>query len=190
MNDLDNIKEQIKDLQKNFNPNKTTYKTLDKVINGEEDVVIMIKDLYTIKVDKYPEDIKNRYFEIVESLQKVLVSKRALEKKKEQDNKTKELKDLIASLEKRDKGDDSGSLEENDNSKSLNVENEKVKGDGKESSLDFSEVSIDEKKKNLKDEEEDNDNDDVWEPGKKLFKVLIVLIAISIVVGVLLVVFL
>lgn len=189
MNDLDNIKEQIKDLQKNFNPNKTTYKTLDKVINGEEDVVIMIKDLYTIKVDKYPEDIKNKYFEIIESLQKILVSKRAEEKKKEQDNKTKELKDLIASLEKRDKGDDSNSLDDDD-SKSLDVEDEKVKDDIKESSLDFPEVSVDEKKKDLKDEEEDKDNDDVLEPGKKLFKVLIVLIAISIVVGVLLVVFL
>ena len=117
MKDLSSVKDELRDLQTNFNPEKSTYKIIDSVINDSMSVDNMIKYLYSIKgIEKYPEDIKNKYFGIIDDLQLILVSVREKEDKKEQEKKTKELQDIIASLEERNVGkrEDKNSVKEED----------------------------------------------------------------------------
>ena len=63
MRNLDEISNELKEIQVNFNPEKSTYKIIDSVINDSMSVDLMIKSLQGIKgINKYPDDIKNKYF--------------------------------------------------------------------------------------------------------------------------------
>ena len=91
MENLNDIKNDLKQIQENFNPTKSTYRIIDKVINDNMSIDQMLKSLYSIKgIEKYPEDIKEKYFEIVESLQKLLVVQRKREKQEQENKKTKD----------------------------------------------------------------------------------------------------
>lgn len=205
MKDLSSVKDELRDLQTNFNPEKSTYKIIDSVINDSMSVDNMIKYLYSIKgIEKYPEDIKNKYFGIIDDLQLILVSIREKEDKKEQEKKTKELQDIIASLEERNVGkrEDRNSVKEE-----LPVKEEDVSDDNKEDKpLNdiFKKEKVSESLKNnisnIKEKSLDRARDVIASQvgddslldskGRKLCIFLIIMIAICILVGVLLVIFL
>ena len=135
MRNLDEIKNELKEIQVNFNPEKSTYKIIDSVINDSMSVDLMIKSLQGIKgINKYPDDIKNKYFDIIDSLNKILVLEKEKAYKEEQEKKTKELKDIISNLEKRNnrKNEDT-TLNKDDNNNSKDNKDKAVLNDVKES---------------------------------------------------------
>lgn len=198
MRNLDEIKNELKEIQVNFNPEKSTYKIIDSVINDSMSVDLMIKSLQGIKgINKYPDDIKNKYFEIIDSLNKILVLEKEKAYKEEQEKKTKELKDIISNLEKRDnKKNEDTTLNKDDNNNSKDNKDKAVLNDVKESdNVNF--------KKNLsldkivsKSVSGDKVRDDivsdemVVDKSKKIFSCLLGLIALCIMIGVLLIIFL
>ena len=199
MKDLSSVKDELRDLQTNFNPEKSTYKIIDSVINDSMSVDNMIKYLYSIKgIEKYPEDIKNKYFGIIDDLQLILVSVREKEDKKEQEKKTKELQDIIASLEERNVGkrEDKNSVKEeyvsddNKEGKPLNdvFKKEKVSESLKNNISNIKEKSLDRARDVIASQVGDDSLLDG--KGRKLCIFLIIMIAICILVGVLLVIFL
>ena len=197
MKDLSSVKDELRDLQTNFNPEKSTYKIIDSVINDSMSVDNMIKYLYSIKgIEKYPEDIKNKYFGIIDDLQLILVSIREKEDKKEQEKKTKELQDIIASLEERNVGKREVPVKEEDVSddnkedKPLNdiFKKEKVSESLKNNIVNIKEKSLDRARDVIASQVGDDSLLD--SKGRKLCIFLIIMIAICILVGVLLVIFL
>lgn len=205
MKDLSSVKDELRDLQTNFNPEKSTYKIIDSVINDSMSVDNMIKYLYSIKgIEKYPEDIKNKYFGIIDDLQLILVSIREKENKKEQEKKTKELQDIIASLEERNVGkrEDRNSAKEEIPAKEDDVSDDKNKD--KPLNEVFKKEKISESLRNniadIKEKSLDRARDVIASQvgddslldgkGRKLCIFLIIMIAICILVGVLLVIFL
>lgn len=200
MKNLDEIKNELKEIQVNFNPEKSTYKIIDSVINDSMSVDLMIKSLQGIKgINKYPDDIKNKYFEIIDSLDKILVLEKEKAYKEEQEKKTRELKDIISSLEKRDnkKNDDALSKDDNDSNSDEGKDNDKnVLSDDNKSDDDGSvrDLSLDKivPKSVLSDKVKDEkvSDDRVVDKSKRIFSCLLGLIALCIMIGVLLIIFL
>ena len=198
MRNLNEIKNELKEIQVNFNPEKSTYKIIDSVINDSMSVDLMIKSLQGIKgINKYPDDIKNKYFEIIDSLNKILVLEKEKAYKEEQEKKTKELKDIISNLEKRDnKKNEDTALNKNDDNNSKDNKDKAVLNDVKESdNVSFKEnLSLD--KIVSKSVSGDKVGDDkvsdemVVDKSKKIFSCLLGLIALCIMIGVLLIIFL
>lgn len=197
MRNLDEIKNELKEIQVNFNPEKSTYKIIDSVINDSMSVDLMIKSLQGIKgINKYPDDIKNKYFDIIDSLNKILVLEKEKAYKEEQEKKTKELKDIISNLEKRNNKKNEDTTLNKDDNNSKDNKDKAVLNDVKE----FDNVSF---KKNLsldkavsKSVSGDKVRDDivsdemVVDKSKKIFSCLLGLIALCIMIGVLLIIFL
>ena len=198
MRNLDEIKNELKEIQVNFNPEKSTYKIIDSVINDSMSVDLMIKSLQGIKgINKYPDDIKNKYFEIIDSLNKILVLEKEKAYKEEQEKKTKELKDIISNLEKRDnKKNEDTALNKDDNNNSKDNKDKAVLNDVKESdNVSFKKnLSLDKivSKSVSGDKVRDDKVSDemVVDKSKKIFSCLLGLIALCIMIGVLLIIFL
>lgn len=198
MRNLDEIKNELKEIQVNFNPEKSTYKIIDSVINDSMSVDLMIKSLQGIKgINKYPDDIKNKYFDIIDSLNKILVLEKEKVYKEEQEKKTKELKDIISNLEKRNnKKNEDTTLNKDDNNNSKYNKDKAVLNDVKESdNVSFKKnLSLD--KAVSKSVSGDKVRDDivsdemVVDKSKKIFSCLLGLIALCIMIGVLLIIFL
>lgn len=108
MKSLSTIKLEIKDIQDNFNPAKSTYKTLEDIVNNDhsiEDIVYMISKIHGM--NRYPDDIKNKFSDIVSDLKELreeeikYKERKNMELEKQmQEASTKELKDIINLLEK------------------------------------------------------------------------------------------
>lgn len=111
MKNLEMIKEDIKEIQKNFNPEKATYQVFDKLVNESFSYEQMLGILSRVRgVDKFPLELKDDFFEIVNNL-KILdeeekkvkaLNERKLREKLESQDHTRELKDIIDSLEKKE----------------------------------------------------------------------------------------
>lgn len=198
MRNLDEISNELKEIQVNFNPEKSTYKIIDSVINDSMSVDLMIKSLQGIKgINKYPDDIKNKYFDIIDSLNKILVLEKEKAYKEEQEKKTKELKDIISNLEKRNnKKNEDTTLNKDDNNNSKDNKDKAVLNDVKESdNVSFKKnLSLDKavSKSVLGDKVRDDIVSDemVVDKSKKIFSCLLGLIALCIMIGVLLIIFL
>lgn len=198
MRNLDEISNELKEIQVNFNPEKSTYKIIDSVINDSMSVDLMIKSLQGIKgINKYPDDIKNKYFDIIDSLNKILVLEKEKAYKEEQEKKTKELKDIISNLEKRNnKKNEDTTLNKDDNNNSKDNKDKAVFNDVKESdNVSFKKnLSLDKavSKSVLGDKVRDDIVSDemVVDKSKKIFSCLLGLIALCIMIGVLLIIFL
>ncbi len=101
MNNIEDVKRSLSDIQKSFNPEKDTYKIIDRVIKENLSSKEMLMELTKIKgSNKYPEELKNKYKEVIVSLQDLILKEKALEEKRKQEENTKELRDIIDSLEK------------------------------------------------------------------------------------------
>lgn len=197
MRNLDEIKNELKEIQVNFNPEKSTYKIIDSVINDSMSVDLMIKSLQGIKgINKYPDDIKNKYFEIIDSLNKILVLEKEKAYKEEQEKKTKELKDIISNLEKRDNKKNEDTTLNKDDNNSKDNKDKAVLNDVKESdNVSFKKnLSLDKivSKSVSGDKVRDDKVSDemVVDKSKKIFSCLLGLIALCIMIGVLLIIFL
>lgn len=100
MQSLNNIKERLSEIQKSFNPQKSTYKILDNVINGNYSDREMLMELSKITgYSKYPEELKKEYVSIINDLKEIIIGRREEEEKKRQAETTKELRDLIKNLD-------------------------------------------------------------------------------------------
>ncbi len=198
MRNLDEIKNELKEIQVNFNPEKSTYKIIDSVINDSMSVDLMIKSLQGIKgINKYPDDIKNKYFDIIDSLNKILVLEKEKAYKEEQEKKTKELKDIISNLEKRNnKKNEDTTLNKDDNNNSKDNKDKAVLNDVKESdNVSFKKnLSLDKAVSNSVSGNKVRDDivsdEMVVDKSKKIFSCLLGLIALCIMIGVLLIIFL
>lgn len=197
MRNLDEIRNELKEIQVNFNPEKSTYKIIDSVINDSMSVDLMIKSLQGIKgINKYPDDIKNKYFDIIDSLNKILVLEKEKAYKEEQEKKTKELKDIISNLEKRNNMKNEDTTLNKDDNNSKDNKDKAVFNDVKESdNVSFKKnLSLD--KAVSKSVSGDKVRDDivsdemVVDKSKKIFSCLLGLIALCIMIGVLLIIFL
>ena len=198
MRNLDEIRNELKEIQVNFKPEKSTYKIIDSVINDSMSVDLMIKSLQGIKgINKYPDDIKNKYFDIIDSLNKILVLEKEKAYKEEQEKKTKELKDIISNLEKRNnKKNEDTTLNKDDNNNSKDNKDKAVFNDVKESdNVSFKKnLSLDKAvSKSVLGDKVRNDivsDEMVVDKSKKIFSCLLGLIALCIMIGVLLIIFL
>lgn len=90
MENLNAVKEKIKKIQKNFNPEKATYKVFDKLINEQFSIKEMLGVLARVRgVDKYPEDLKNDFFDIVSDLKVIEKEEKREQVEKERQEKEK-----------------------------------------------------------------------------------------------------
>lgn len=197
MRNLDEIRNELKEIQVNFNPEKSTYKIIDSVINDSMSVDLMIKSLQGIKgINKYPDDIKNKYFDIIDSLNKILVLEKEKAYKEEQEKKTKELKDIISNLEKRNNKKNEDTTLNKDDNNSKDNKDKAVLNDVKESDNVAFKKNLSLDKAVSKSVSGDKVRDDivsdemVVDKSKKIFSCLLGLIALCIMIGVLLIIFL
>lgn len=101
MADTQSIKKRLSKIQKNFNPEKNTYKVIEYVVNNNFDYNRMLKELSRIKgFSKYPEELKQEYISIINDIKENIIKQRKLEEKEKIEANTKELKDIIEHLEK------------------------------------------------------------------------------------------
>ena len=102
MNNITAIKERLSKIQEHFNPEKSTYKVLDHVINDDLTSFGVLMELSKIRgVSRYPDDIKQEYIAIINDLKEIITEERRVEHQRRQEESTRELKDLINRLEKR-----------------------------------------------------------------------------------------
>ena len=95
------IKERLKAIQSYFNPQKNTYKVIEYVVNNKLTYKQMLAELSKIKgFDKYPEELKKEYVSIIKEIKKNIVKQMKDEEREKQEANTRELKDIIANLEK------------------------------------------------------------------------------------------
>lgn len=173
MKNLTEIKEMLKSIQSSFNPAKTTYKTIDKLINDNLSANEMIHELSKIKgIEKYPEDLKNKFLNIKQSLKNIeqeeLRKKEEEQKQKElekQEARTKELKDLI------------DTLEQELNKPKQNKEIETQKQPEKSEKIETEQEQKKETKKPIK-----NDEKEEAEKGKRKFILLLSLVIITLII--------
>ena len=176
MKNIKKVKEDLKSVQKNFNPEKSTYQTIKNLITNNYTANEMISILSKIKgVSKYPEHLKDKFVNIIDDLKQIEqdeIRKKEEERikeeeKKQQEEKTKELKDIIDALEKEMK---KPKKEKEDKDKE--IQKQEIK-------LDIiKEMKIEEPKKE-EDEDEEPEEIEETDKGKKLFTILLISVIIT-----------
>ena len=102
MKDIQTIKNRLAAIQGNFNPQKNTYKVIEHVVNNDLSYDEMLMELSKIKgFSKYPEELKNEYVSIINDIKENIINQRKKDEREKQEANTKELKDIITSLEQR-----------------------------------------------------------------------------------------
>ena len=111
MKNINMIKKDLLEIQKSFNPEKSTYKVFDELIKHNYSPEEMLNVLSKIRgIHKYPDFLKAQFVDVINNLtilkeqekRKQEAEKREEERQKQQAN-TQELKDIIDSLEKSNK---------------------------------------------------------------------------------------
>lgn len=177
MDKIVKIKKELKSIQGNFNPQKSTYKIIDSLINNNYSVNEMISNLSKIKgVSKYPEDLKQKFIKIINDLKEIeryeldeKVKKAKEIEKKSQEEKTKELKDLIDALETR---------------KNNKQEREVVKEEKIEIPLDSTKLPSIKQEKIKENKKIIEECDNEPEQGIRLFKILLMLVIITFIIAI------
>lgn len=101
MKDIQTIKTRLAAIQGNFNPQKNTYKVIEYVVNNDLNYNEMLMELSKIRgFSKYPEDLKNEYVSIINDIKENIINQRRKDEEERQKANTRELKDIIDSLEK------------------------------------------------------------------------------------------
>lgn len=101
MKDIQTIKTRLAAIQGNFNPQKNTYQVIEYVVNNDLNYNEMLMELSKIKgFSKYPEDLKNEYVSIINDIKENIINQRKKDEEERQKANTRELKDIIDSLEK------------------------------------------------------------------------------------------
>lgn len=174
MKDINMVKKDLGDIQKNFNPEKSTYKVFGELIKHNYTPEEMLKVLSKIRgVHKYPDSIKAEFLDIINSLnilkeqeEREKLRQKQEEEKQKQEAKTRELKDIINNLEK---GKEKQELEK------LRTNNVEIPKDN----LEKVEVLEEAKENPLKELEDLKIKED---DGRLMYIILILLVIISLVV--------
>ena len=166
------IKQVLKKMQVNFNPEKNSYKIIDEIIKNNLTAEEMLSKIQNIKgISKFPVSLKREYNEMIAGLNLLVVEER---KQKEVDKKlenTRKLKEIVEALEKDIKPEDKLSKEE---------EEEEIK-----ESLGL----IKRKKKEIEVKEEIKEEKQKTPKDKKTFNILLPLVILSIIIIILIVLF-
>ncbi len=164
MKDIQTIKNRLAAIQSNFNPQKSTYKVIEHVVNNDLNYDEMLMELSKIKgFSKYPEGLKNEYVSIINDIKENIIKQRKKKERERQEANTQELKDIISSLEERKQE----YIEKLDDI----AKEEKVEDKKEKDRKDKQEITQDKQEKNPKKEivqKEDNEQLD------KIKKVLII----------------
>ncbi len=102
------VKKDLMEIQKSFNPEKSTYKVFDELIKHDYTSEEMINVLSKIRgVHKYPDFLKAQFLDVINNLNFIKEQDEREKQRKlkemellNQQQKTKELKDIIDNLEK------------------------------------------------------------------------------------------
>ena len=188
MEDMNMIKKDLKEIQKSFNPEKSTYKVFDELIKHKYSSEEMINVLSKIRgIHKYPDYLKAQFLDVINNLnllkeqeiRKKEAEKREEEKAKQQAN-TQELKDIINSLEKA-KEDQKQTKDKNDinkekpESKEFTQKIKEVSDKTTRKSKEFLDAIGDKAMSKVK------GSDDNQDDGNTLFIILILLVIISLI---------
>ena len=189
MKDINMIKNDLKEIQKYFNPEKSTYKVFNELIKHNYTSEEMINVLSKIRgVHKYPDKVKTEFLDIINSLnilkdyeERQRIAKEKEEEKIKQQAKTEELKDIIDNLEKakQDKKEEQKNSPVTNNTPQI-ISN--VKEEVKEKVAPIKEKIEPVKEKVVSPFEELKDIEMPEEDGRLMFIILILLVVISLVV--------
>ena len=108
MKDINMVKKDLMEIQKSFNPEKSTYKVFDELIKHDYTSEEMINVLSKIRgVHKYPDFLKAQFLDVINSLNFIKEQDEREKQRKlkelellKREEKTRELKDIIDNLEK------------------------------------------------------------------------------------------
>ena len=189
MKDINMIKNDLKEIQKYFNPEKSTYKVFNELIKHNYTSEEMINVLSRIRgVHKYPDKVKTEFLDIINNLnilkeyeQRQRIAKEKEEEKIKQQAKTEELQDLIDNLEKAKQ-----EKKEEEKNKVNDQINSPVKNNAPQIISNMKE-EVKEKAEPIKEKvespfEELKDIEMPEEDGRLMFIILILLVVISLVV--------
>ena len=189
MKDINMIKNDLKEIQKYFNPEKSTYKVFNELIKHNYTSEEMINVLSKIRgVHKYPDKVKTEFLDIINSLnilkdyeERQRIAKEKEEEKIKQQAKTEELQDIIDNLEKakQDKKEEQKNSPVTNNTPQI-ISN--VKDEVKEKVAPIKEKIEPVKEKVVSPFEELKDIEMPEEDGRLMFIILILLVVISLVV--------
>ena len=189
MKDINMIKNDLKEIQKYFNPEKSTYKVFNELIKHNYTSEEMINVLSKIRgVHKYPDKVKTEFLDIINSLnilkdyeERQRIAKEKEEEKIKQQAKTEELQDIIDNLEKakQDKKEEQKNSPVTNNTPQI-IPN--VKEEVKEKVAPIKEKIEPVKEKVVSPFEELKDIEMPEEDGRLMFIILILLVVISLVV--------
>ncbi len=195
MKTKEEIKQVLKQMQVSFNPMKSTYRIIDKIVKNDLSSEEMLSYFSDIKgTEKYPKELKDQYDDVKKSLDNLIMMEKEAEEKAKQEETTKELKEIIDKLEANvgKKEESESSLEDLDKTEVIDLdfdEKEENKEDNKEASHESLEKEHENKidktdvKKESKEPEEDKYK------GKKLFVFLTIMIFVLLVCGALILLF-
>ena len=179
MKDIQTIKKRLAAIQGNFNPQKNTYQVIEHVVNNDLNYNEMLLELSKIKgFSKYPDDLKKEYISIINDIKENIINQRKKAEREKQAANTKELKDIIDSLERRKKE----YIKQLDN---ITKETEITESPSVESKSNEDSQIIEENVKTIEDnkalnEKENNVEEDDKEQLDKIKKVLLIGIVIVI----------
>ena len=195
MKTKEEIKQVLKQMQVSFNPMKSTYRIIDKIVKNDLSSEEMLSYFSDIKgTEKYPKELKDQYDDVKKSLDNLIMMEKEAEEKAKQEETTKELKEIIDKLEANvgKKEESESSLDDLDKTEVIDLdfdEKEENKEDNKEASHESLEKEHENKidktdvKKESKEPEEDKYK------GKKLFVFLTIMIFVLLVCGALILLF-
>ncbi len=193
MGKIEVIKKRLAAIQGNFNPEKSTYKIIDTIINSDLSPNEVLMELSKIKgVNKYPDDLKREYISIIDDLKENIIDAKKLEEKKQQEKTTKELKELIDNLENRKQEtktlDEMAGTEEVLDSEEVKEEKQEEKEEVKSENKTEKEDKVKKVKTKKVDEEEKLTDDSLLEDrSNKIHVFLLIGIAFIIILTVLVV---
>lgn len=102
MSKINEIHESLKKIQTRLNPEKISYKTTDEILNNNltaEEILAKVKSLRGI--GRLPENLKQEYSKAIGNINLLLVKERKIKEKERLEENTKQLKEIVAALEKK-----------------------------------------------------------------------------------------
>ena len=101
MTKIEIIKNELKKLQPKFNPEKSSYKTIEEILNNDLSIEEVFTKVKSIKgIGRLSDDLKNIYNSVVMELTNLVVIERKKKEKEKIEENTRKLKEIVEQLEK------------------------------------------------------------------------------------------
>lgn len=204
MKDINMVKKDLMEIQKSFNPEKSTYKVFDELIKHDYTSEEMINVLSKIRgVHKYPDFLKAQFLDVINSLNFIKEQDEREKQRKlkelellKREEKTRELKDIINNLEKgveekkKERTEDLSKVPEKVNEVKQNekdlaqpvIENKRsIEIENDEDIIEKTDNSTEEKQKESSDETFEEIDEPIEDDGRLMFIALTLLVIISLV---------